>query len=360
MRHPAVNGPAELAGLMPTLLGFTPHESVVVVGLDATSAIVTVLRVDVADVLADGVAPTLVRSVAAELTRHECPSTVALTYSGRGHEDMAQINARIRELSTPERPRDIEHLHVTGGTVAVVHADGTEMAPEAVASRGIISARLVEETVADVTPGEVYDVRYAASVAEKRTAASHARRWRARRDTMGEAQWRTASYALWAEGVTATGNGSPQPSVTSGTAGKLIAAMECRQVRDAILVSIMGHEALVEAILAGEKDTDVAGALADLLSPEAGVKPDVEGQTPAWRVLMFLDGHAVHDARAPMATIAAILRWWQGDTRGARAFLAIAAKADETYRLAVLLATTIDAGIEAGWIRRGGRRSATA
>jgi hypothetical protein len=346
MRHPSIHGPEELAGAVPTLLGYAPRESVVIVGLDPKSAIAAIIRADVADLLALDAGEALVHSINAQLARHGSTSAVALTYSARGYDDMRQISDRVADLTGT-----VEHFHVLGESVTVVLPDGRETMPRGVVVPGALVSIMAEGDVAVAEPADVFDVRYAASVAEKRTASRHSKAWWDKREA-NPTTWRTESYAAWTAALRAVTENGPSEAVSAQTAGRLLAAVADRRVRDAILVALLGHGDLATTTLLGTGDGEVARALGTLLSPTDGTPPDVEALRPAWRLLMLLDGHAAKAARAPIVTLAAVLKWWNDDTAAATELLAAAHASEPGYRLAGLLETTILAGIRAGWVRR--------
>jgi hypothetical protein len=67
-------------------------------------------------------------------------------------------------------------------------------------------------------------------------------------------------------------------------------------------------------------------------------------------VLERLVAHQPAGERAPALTLLALLAWWGGDGARAGVLLDRALRCDASYRLALLLAEALAAGLAPGWV----------
>ncbi len=352
---PTIHGPGELIAALPALLGFTPRESVVIVGVGASDALVTVLRVDRADLL-EPRAGTLARAVAAELSRGRARLAVLVSYTDHD----VRVGCPAIDALRPalgEAVEEAEGWAVTRGRYFAPGCARESCCPAA--GRPVpptpagLAARPRIRAGAHGALASAPDAAYLVDEAARKRVARAAARWRARRDD-DPGKWREASYAEWTRAV----DGMRRDVVPSDPAcGRLVEGLQDRRVRDAVLVSLMpgrspaSSTTLASKVLAGAGDAEVARALAVLLSPRDGLPPERDSVEPAWDLCGWLTARARSDRRAPMLTLCAVIAWWEGDQGACKDLLARAHASEPGYRLAGLLECTVLAGIDPGWRR---------
>ncbi|MGO3814952.1 MAG: DUF4192 family protein, partial [Cellulosimicrobium funkei] len=171
------------------------------------------------------------------------------------------------------------------------------------------------------------------------------------------ALWRTAVAQVVARdrardgGPVDDGAGAAVPAAT--VLGRLAAGLESVPVRDAVLLSLgPGTDDLPDrTVRGGDVDAGTGRAIAAVVDPGAGLAPDPAVTGPARAVLEGVVAHAPRGSTAPALTLLALVAWWHGDGGRARRRLAEALAEDPTYRLALLLASALDAGVPPGWVR---------
>ncbi|MFH6687299.1 DUF4192 family protein, partial [Cellulosimicrobium funkei] len=152
-------------------------------------------------------------------------------------------------------------------------------------------------------------------------------------------------------GPVGDGAGAAVPAAT--VLGRLAAGQESVPVRDAVLLSLVpGTDDLPDrTVRGGDVDAGTGRAIAAVVDPGAGLAPDPAVTGPARAVLEAVVAHAPRGSTAPALTLLALVAWWHGDGGRARRRLAEALAEDPTYRLALLLASALDAGVPPGWVR---------
>ena len=346
-----LHGPGELIAALPSLLGHTPRESVVIVGVGASEELTTVLRVDRADLLRADVAAGLSRSVAAGLVRSgarlaiivaftdddvrlACPAIDALRPALEGAVDEAEGWAvRRGRFFAPGCARE-----------SCCPAAGRPVPPTPVALTPRPRVRAGGHGALASAP----DAAYAPDEAARRRVARAGERWWAHRDADGAA-WRAASFEAWRSALRGI---SLDRTPSDPESGRLVAALRDRRVRDAVLVSLLpGWAGLAPRVLEGAADEQVARALRVLLTPGEGRPPERDTVEPVWDLCGWLAALARSDRRAPMLTLCAVIAWWEGDEPACRELLRRAHASEPGYRLAGLLECTVLAGIDPGWRR---------
>jgi hypothetical protein len=346
-----LHGPGELIAALPLLLGYTPRESVVVVGIGAAEELTTVLRVDRADLVRSDVAPRLGRSVAAQLVRSQARLAVMISFT----KDDVRLSCPAIDGLRPSLDGAVEEAEgwavrgdryfAPGCARESCCPTGGRRVPPAPPELGT-NPRVRAEAHGALTaaPDAAYTVDEAT---RRRVARAGERWWRHREADPGE--WRASSYAAWriaVEGI------SREVAPADPEAGRLVVALQDRRVRDAVLVSLLpGWESLAPRVLQGTGDEQVARALRVLLAPGDGRPPERDTVEPVWDLCAWLAARARTDRRAPMLTLCAVIAWWEGDESACRDLLARAHASEPGYRLAGLLECTILAGIDPGWRR---------
>jgi hypothetical protein len=346
-----LHGPGDLIAALPGLLGYSPRESVVIVGVGPAEELTIILRVDRADLLRADAAAGLARSVAAGLVRSgarlavivaftdadvrlACPAIDALRPALEGAVDEAEGWAvRRGRFFAPGCAR--ESCCPSVGRVV-------PPAPVALATRPRVRAE------AHGRLASAPDAAYAANEAARRRVARAGDRWWAHREQDGAA-WRSASFAAWRAALQEV---SLDRVPSDPDSGRLVAALRDRKVRDAVLVSLLpGWENLAPRVLEGSGEEQVARALRVLLAPGEGRPPERDTVEPVWDLCGWLTARARADRRAPMLTLCAVIAWWEGDEPACRDLLRRAHASEPGYRLAGLLECTVLAGIDPGWRR---------
>lgn len=344
-----LHGPGELIAAIPALLGFVPRESVVIVSLRAGAQIGAVMRVDRIDCLIPEVAGPLARSIAGHLSRDGAAAALLISFTSADvRVGCPALDALLPTIA--DAVADVESWAVRGERYFAPGCARENCCPAA--GRPIPAAQQVEvarveaasHPVGSGSPDAACDV----GEPDRRKAARSAARWWARREGDPVA-WRHESYAKWREAWVLAEKGA-RPSAPE--AGKLIAALQDRRVRDAVVVSLIaGPGRIAVGVLDGGDDAQVGRALDALLSPALGRRPEGRLVRPAWEVCGYLTALARHGSRAPMLTLCALIAWWEGDEGSCRELVARAQESEPGYRLAGLLECTMLAGIAPGWKR---------
>ncbi|MBD8077582.1 DUF4192 domain-containing protein [Cellulosimicrobium arenosum] len=365
-------GPRELLAYVPFRLGYRPQDSVVLVGLRAPRGRVgLVVRVDVGDLadLHDG--PQVARSVVGHLVADGAERVVLAVYSEvplRGPAATA-----VRERAAVEHAREAcESLLGPTEAWAVsptgwANLDCTDASCCPPAGRALQDLESSEVSAHMVLAGagvadsreDAMRIPRATPTARRRAgrAAGAARERRERARTEDERRaWRESSLGAWRAAVTQVG-ATPGPTDLPGAlVGRVLAGLECVPVRDAVLVSLVEAtgELADETVRGGDVDDGTADAIARVVDPVLGARPDQHVVETARRVLETAAGHAVRGRAAPALTLLAFVAWWEGDGGRASQRLREALAQDPRYRLALLLASAVDAGLPPGWVRSGG------
>jgi len=347
----ALHGPGELIAALPMLIGHTPADSVVVAGIDRRDALATVLRVDRRDLLDPGAAGMLGRALAAQLVRASCRIAVVVTYTD---EDVRLACPAIDALrpALADAVEEVEGWAVRAGRYfapgcareSCCPAGGRPI-PSVPASVG--GSSVVRAARHDALSDEP-DAAYLVDEPTRRRVARASQRWIAHRDEDARA-WRRGSLDRWRSAVEGVARGE---FPTDPESGRIVAGLQDRRVRDAVLVSLIpGFAHLASRVVVGDADREVREAMKVLLAPDAGRPPDRGTVEPAWDLGAWLIARARVDARAPMLTLCALIAWWEGDEASCRSLVRRAHASKPGYRLASLLECTMLAGINPGWRR---------
>ncbi len=353
MESTCLHGPGGLVAALPSLLGYRPRESLVIVSLRAHGEVGVLLRVDRADCLHPDIAVPLARSLADYLLKDGALGAFLVSYT----DDDVRLSCPALDNLRPaiaEVVDEVEGWAVVGeryfspgcARESCCPTKG-RLLPNGASPPGLtVKVAAMPHRHALASPDSRFDIDEAA----RRRAARAGNRWWGHRDEDPVA-WRQRSFALWGAAL----KGARSDRLPNGVeAGKLIEALQDRRVRDAVLVSLMPGSARVAlGVLDGTADEEVSGVLRTLLSPEEGFAPDGVAVSAVLDLLGWLTAHARVSRRAPTLTLCAVLAWWEGDGDSCRSLLAKAHRAEPGYRLAGLLECTVLAGIDPGWKRTG-------
>ncbi len=346
-----LHGPGELLAALPALIGYTPRESVVIVGIGDRDELATVLRVDRQDLLHPEVATALGRGVAAQLSRASARTAMLVSFT----DDDVRLCCPAADALRPALDGAVDEVEGWAVRRGRYFAPGCARESCCPASgRAVPRLPSIAGCEPEVRAGRhgalaaEPDAAYLVDEAARRRVARAAERWRARREANVD-EWRRAGLRAWLAAVEQVRHDA-YPS--DPVAGRIIASLQDRRVRDAVLVSLIpGESEVAPRVLDGSADRDVAAALRLMLSPEEGRPPERGTVEPAWDLCAWLASRARVSARAPMLTLCAIIAWWEGDDDACRRLVARAHASEPGYRLAGLLECTLLAGIDPGWRR---------
>lgn len=374
-----IREPHELLALIPYQLGFNPQNSAVVVSLRGSRRRVgLVARVDLTDLRAEDDGRQLARELVSHVAADGGRSAVLVLYSdapsaeaGRDDDDVWEAARTVQEAAAPFLDSVDAWVVTRTGYFALECAD-RHCCPAA--------GRPLDDLAATVTSAHM--VLAGASVAssrdemarvprapepDRRRANAAANRWRARRRAATTAAalhaWRRDGLATWRDAQRGFVHGA-RPDAPA--LGRIEAALEDTVVRDAVLMTLVPGvgdlaETLVDAMdepAAGGGtgarsvvDARVGSAIASIVDPDAGVRPDAHVTASASAVLEAVVGHGRRRSQAPALTLLALLTWWCGGGARAGALLDRALGCDPGYRLALLVARALAAGMPPGWVR---------
>jgi hypothetical protein len=321
------------------------------VGIDAADGLVTVLRVDRAELLRADHAAGVARGMAAELARSGARLAVVVAYT----EDDVRLACPAIDALRPaldDAVGEAEGWAVRRGRYFAPGCaresccpSGGRPVPQVPRAVGM-SPRVQTEAHGDLAAAP--DAAYRVDEAARRRVARAGERWWAHRDRDPRA-WREESFRSWRAAIDGMAR-DVEPA--DPVAGRLVVALQDRRIRDAILVSMLpGWGEFASRVLAGAEDEQIARALRVLLSPGEGRPPERDSVEPVWDLCGWLAARARAGRRAPMLTLCAVIAWWEGDERACRALLDRAHASEPGYRLAGLLECTVLAGIDPGWRR---------
>ncbi|MFF8347072.1 DUF4192 domain-containing protein [Cellulosimicrobium funkei] len=377
-------GPRELLAYVPFRLGYRPQDSVVLVGLrPPRGRIGLVVRVDVADAADVEHGPQLARSVVGHLAADGARRVVLVVYSDAPLRAAGVAAARVRaavehcrEAAEPHHGPVEAWVVSSTGWYALDCAEDDCCPPEGRSLRELESSEVGAHMVlsgAALADSREEALRIPPAGADaRRRAARAARRVRDRAgsvaagdDVASRVAARVSALALWRTAVAQVvardrardggpvddGAGAVVPAAT--VLGRLAAGLESVPVRDAVLLSLVpGTDDLPDrTVRGGDVDAGTGRAIAAVVDPGAGLAPDPAVTGPARAVLEAVVAHAPRGSTAPALTLLALVAWWHGDGGRARRRLAEALAEDPTYRLALLLASALDAGVPPGWVR---------
>ncbi|MBX9245906.1 DUF4192 family protein, partial [Actinotalea ferrariae] len=145
---------------------------------------------------------------------------------------------------------------------------------------------------------------------------------------------------------------SPMAAVVAGRLQAFLDDVLCRDA--ALLGFVPGSARVADRLVAGD-DREVGSALGAVFDAEHGVRPDPVVAAACTALLEQVVAHSSRRVQGPALTLLALLAWWEGD--GARAGVLVdrALLDAPGYRLGLLVAQALDAGMPPGWLRRATR-----
>lgn len=337
-----LSDPGELIATIPLMLGFTPANSVVVVGLTPSGTMRPVLRADAADFAIMDCAQALSRIAAAQLSRVGASRAILVGFGGdiTASGDCAVVTAR-QALA--------EHIDVVDVWVV---ADGRYRSPECVDPRCCPDSGRAVPMPPDVI-ARAFAARphgapgLAKAPTDRRRKAQRARdrSWTARtRDVVG---WRQQRLAAWR---VALGDAAKGQLPTEAETGKLAAGLRDVVLRDAIVIDLVpGEGSVAESLCVDPSTPGVRQALSVMLLPASAMAPQSGVLDALERLTAHVTWLCPHDI-APAMTVLGLARWWHGDESGAAHAVGLALTDSPRYRLAELIQCAIDAHMPPGWL----------
>lgn len=339
-------GPGELIAAIPTMLGSTPHNCVVVVGIAGAGTVVTVVSADHADLEIPEVARALGESMAATLRANSAQRAIIVTFTD------ADVTVGCPAVDAL-RP----YIDVAVDIIDVWACDGARyLAPGCADSACCPPAGHVVPASPFSGPAlaSVSAVGHAAPAwddavappGRRRSAARAADRWSARR-AADPSEWRCEGWAQCGETFALD---APAPVM-----GRAIASLQDVRVRDAMIVEWLGGPppAIADTLLGHDSEEVTAVLDGAMRDPAAG--PPVAGEMVAslhW--CRRLIAHARRREQAPMFTLSAVALWWGGDIAAAMDSVRQALERDPGYSLALLVSDICEAGVTPAWRRAQG------
>lgn len=374
-----IREPQELLALIPYQLGFQPRASAVVVSLrGARRRVGLVARVDLDDLQDEGDGPQLARGLVSHVATDGGGAAVLVLYpdvaTAREARSQPAVRAAARTFLEAAAPfvDPVDVWVVAGsGYFALAcsdrHCCPPEGRPVTDLSSTMTSARMVLAGASVVSTRDDLARVPSAPEADRRRANAAANRWRARRRAAVTEEavwiWRTDSLVSWRDALEGAQRGlRPAAPVV----GRIEAALDDTIVRDAILMTIVpcaadlaeqlvdvssGPTGATSAAARRAVDAGVGAAIAAVVDPDVGVRPDESVWSGAHSVLESVVAHGRRTSQAPALTLLALLTWWSGGGARAGALLDRAMAADPRYRLALLVGRALETGMPPGWVR---------
>jgi len=358
--------PGELIAAVPGLLGFTPVDSLVVIGVSSTGRVAPLIRIDRGDCMVPELADQVSSSVAGHLARARAASVVLLSFRSKGSRlDCGALDAMRTRLES--------HVEVTDWWVT---ANGRFRTPECPdprccpdGGRPVPQAAhggAGDENRRYSSPAPHLPIRDSAPAGRRKAAnAAFGRAWRAHEKAEREGkegavahgldprwtdpreQWRARQLEVWRDALARACDGElPADAQT----GRLAAGLCDVVVRDAVVIDMIpGRGAVAEALCVDPGARGVREALSAMITEENAVRADPTTVAAigvmADHIVWLCDVHS-----APVVTLAGLAQWWSGDDASAAISIANALMTQPGYRLAELVACALDAHLPPGWL----------
>lgn len=345
-----LRGPGELLAMIPSMLGFIPVESLVLLGVRASGELAVALRVDREDCLIDDVLGPMARAVSAHLTRDGTDLVVIVSYTDQNVR-LACDAADALRAAIGGTFRRLEVWAVQGGRffapgcadAGCCPGTGRALPAQGAGELSVASAKWLTSGL----HGKQTPAWGSAPVAARRRSARAADRWLLNRDA-GPEQWRARSFEAWSDVVDRTW--AAGSAATDAELGKVVAALTDVRARDAIIVSLVpGSGGAVHDVLHGNESVTVAHVLDSIFDPRQATRVNPALADVARDLLTRCAAGARKKEAAPPLAILALVQWWAGDPNTALALCEQALRAEPGYRLAGLVRATVAAGLQPGW-----------
>ncbi|MCB2413852.1 DUF4192 domain-containing protein [Demequina sp. TTPB684] len=337
-----LSDPGELIATIPLMLGYTPVDSVVIVGLTRSGRMHPLMRADAAEFSISDCSRVMCSIAASHLSEAGAKRAIVVGYGGADNPDGTRAAIAAREALA-------DHIDVVDAWAVIKdrYRSPECVDPECCPDAGRVIPRAPEGAVRAFSVRPHGESPAAKAPAERRRKARRAqqRSWAAReRDPE---RWRTQRLEAWRRAVAAMCEGD---TPSDAELGKIAAGLRDVVVRDAIVVDMVpGEGSVADALCVDPSAAGVREALAVMLLPASAVAPRplmVAALEELASVLLWLCPEEI----APAMTLVGLARWWRGDESGAATAVAIALIDEPEYRLAELVKCAIDAHLPPGWL----------
>lgn len=338
-----LTGPGELIAAIPTMMGAPPYDTVVVIGIAHTGAVVTAVAAEHTDLMIPEVARSLGEKMAATLRANDAQRVIIVTYTD---EDVT-IGCPAVDAVRPyiQGAVDVIDVWACDGErfVAPGCADveccppGGHLVPENTIR---VPAQASVSAVGHAAPAWDDEV---APPQRKRSASRAADRWAARK-AADVAEWRCEAWAMCGEAF--------ELDASAPAIGRAIASLQDVRVRDAMIVEWLGGapSAIADTLL-GHESAEVTAVLDSAMRDHNAATPVPAHMVASLRWCRRLIAHARRQEQAPLYTLSAVALWWSGDVAAAEDSARQALRKDPTYSLAVLISDICAAGVTPAWQR---------
>ena len=338
-----LRGPGEIIATIPTLLGFVPQESVVVVIVTASGEIALTVRVDRADLLVPEVARDVAESVIAQLRRVRARSAVVVSFT---RSDVT-LGCDGADALVGEIGASLEHVSVWATDGFSYRAPGCADA-ECCPPGGRVVPWPREQSWLGWS-GVRVEVQ---APPPQRIVAPERDRRRAAR--AGDRSWsrREPETAAWRQEAFAGVVDSLAPAADVLTLGRAAVALRDVRVRDALIVTwLRGSSGAVTDVIEGRTTQDVAAALDGALTGGECLAPTAGEIRFALHWCERMLALARRRDQAAIHALSATVLWYSGDGDAARLAARDALACDDGYSLAHLVHDVCVAGLAPAWLR---------
>ena len=326
---------ADVLAYIPAIVGYAPTESLVVAGRRSTTGQVgLVIRADLSDVT-----PETADMLAVHIANDRAASAVVALYTD-DRQGADRVLASMTEALHGQAVDVQVAVQVSAAGYVDMHAPAADVRPLSDITTSVLAAEMVALGIAPVRdrsgllPAEA---RPEAQATARQAAEKHAAKSADEQTTHALATWRLALTGLV---------GGP------GVYGELAQMLTHTKVRDAALLSMVpgiDPDTVTETAAGNAPDEATGRAVAAIVDPTVGERPGHAADAAA-DLLAQIVAHV--PTSAPAWTLWGLVAWWHGQSPAAGDAFARALRSDESYRLALLLNTAIQAGMPPAWVAR--------
>ncbi|WP_161794267.1 DUF4192 domain-containing protein [Demequina sediminicola] len=343
MTSESIRGPGELIAVIPLLIGFVPHESVVVTGLDDGGEVAVIMRVERGDLGVPDLVEPMMADVTATLRREGATKVILVSWTT----DDVSLGCEALDVLTPRLEHDVKVLdswatdgRTYGGPGCADQRccpPGGRPIPQCTAIPMARVSRRIGHRPLPPSSDQRQQVRNIARVAQ---------RWEKKLE-LGRDEWCERSWKEIRSHMEAPA-GAP-------AWGKVLGGLQDVRVRDALIVSWLGaSDEVISDVLHGRDTEGVDDVMSGALRPGTATIPEPSDLVSAREWVETLVTVATQRRRAVAHSLLAVLHWWNADLAGCEAETRRALACDPGYSLASLLADMCAYGLRPGWAQTRG------